>query len=84
MYEGRHGAFDYTIERRLGDDGHNIWLWRVMRAGAVITSGVSPRSHHHAETVVLSFIFQVEADERRDGSVFVRTADEGRLTTGGC
>jgi predicted secreted protein len=64
MYEGRHGTFDYTIERRLAADGHHVWRWQVTREGEPIASGVSPRSHDHAETAVLTFIFQIEADER--------------------
>lgn len=66
MYEARHGAFDYTIERRLLDDGGRCWCWQVKRAGELLESGVSPRSHVHAETAVLSFIFQFEASERGD------------------
>jgi hypothetical protein len=64
MYEARHGAFDYTIERRLAGDGQHSWHWQVRRAGELLFAGVSPRSHVHAETVALSFIFQSEADER--------------------
>jgi hypothetical protein len=72
MYEGRHGAFDYTIERRLTADGHRNWFWQVMRAGEPVASGVSPRSHDHAETAALSFIFQIEADERRGREAFAQ------------
>ena len=72
MYEGRHGPFVYTIERRLAADGRHNWLWHVTRAGEPIASGVSPRSHDHAETAVLSFIFQIEADERCGRGAFAQ------------
>jgi hypothetical protein len=63
MYEARHGAFKYTIERRLADDGLRSWHWHVTRGEELIASGVSSRSHAHAETVALSCIFDFEWTE---------------------
>lgn len=64
MYEARHAAFHYTIERRISCDGSLSWQWQVKRAGELIGSGASPRSHADAETSAMSFIFLIEAGER--------------------
>jgi hypothetical protein len=67
MYEARLGAFDYTIERCLLDDGGRSWRWRVLLGGELVAAGETPRSHVYAETVVQSFIFLAEANESAGG-----------------
>jgi hypothetical protein len=62
MYEGREGEFEYTVESLIAQDGERIWRWRVKHRFQPIATGMSKRSHVHAQTQALEVIFNAERE----------------------